>query len=352
MSSETRRRPQRLALTTVAGRSGMVRRCGLAAAAALLGALVMAQTPMALAQVPASAGADKPIRMVLPFPPGGPTDLVARVLAQRLSEQMGQPVLVDNKPGANGNLAAELVAKAPADGSVILYNTSSITLSPALYKKLNYEVRTDFAPVALTAVIPLVLEVHPSVPARTAAEFLAWVRANPGKATYGSAGNGNITHLAAFLLLQSQGLSATHVPYKGSAPALTDLVGGQTHFMVDTINSSAPFIKEGRLRALAVTSLKRSPVLPEVPTLHESVVPNMEVGAWQGVLVPARTPPEVVARLNSEINKALESAEVRNKLAAQGAQPLGSTPTEYGQYIRAELERWARVVQQTGAALD
>ena len=312
-------------------------------------ALGLGQAPAVLAQ---AGAADKPIRMVLPFPPGGPTDLVARVLAQRLSEQMGQPVLVDNKPGANGNLAAELVAKAPADGSVILYNTSSITLSPALYKKLSYDVRTDFAPVALTAVIPLVLEVHPSVPARTAQEFLAWVRANPGKVTYGSAGNGNITHLAAFLLLQSQGLTATHVPYKGSAPALTDLVGGQTHFMVDTINSSAPFVKEGRLRALAVTSLKRTQVLPDVPTLHETVVPNMEMGAWQGVLVPARTPLEVVARLNSEIQKALEAPEVRAKLALQGAQPLGSSPAEYGQYIRAEIERWARVVQQTGATLD
>ncbi len=295
---------------------------------------------------------DKPIRLVLPFPPGGPTDLVARVLAQKIGEQMGQPVLVENKPGANGNIAADMVAKAPADGYTVLYNTSSIALSATLYKKLNYDVRTDFAPIALTAVIPLVLAVHPSLPVYNVQEFLNHVKANPGKLTYGSAGNGNITHLGAYLLLHSRGLQATHAPYKGSAPALTDLVGGQTQFMTDTINSALPFIRDNRLRALAITSLKRTTVLPEAPTLNETVMPKFEVGAWQGMLVPAKTPSDIVKRLNAEVMKALNSPEVKAKLAVQGAEPLGSTPEEYGQYIQTEIARWGQVVKLTGATLD
>jgi tripartite-type tricarboxylate transporter receptor subunit TctC len=295
---------------------------------------------------------DKPVRLVLPFPPGGPTDLVARVLAQKVGEQMGQPVLVENKPGANGNIAADMVAKAPADGYTVLYNTSSIALSATLYKKLSYDVRTDFSPIALTAVIPLVLAVHPSLPVYNVQEFLNHVKANPGKLTYGSAGNGNITHLGAYLLLHSRGLQATHAPYKGSAPALTDLVGGQTQFMTDTINSALPFIRDNRLRALAVTSLKRTSVLPEAPTLNETVMPKFEVGAWQGMLVPAKTPSDIVKRLNAEVMKALNSPEVKAKLAVQGAEPLGSTPEEYGQYIQSEIARWGQVVKLTGATLD
>lgn len=316
-------------------------------AGALLLSIITALPVLAQGSYP-----DKPIKLVLAFPPGGPTDLVARVLAQKLGEQMGQSVVVDNKPGANGNIAADMVAKAPADGYTVFYNTSAVALSPALYKKLSYDVRTDFAPVALTAVIPLVLAVHPSVPVNNVQEFLSYVKANPGKLSYGSAGNGNITHLGAFLLLQSQGLSATHIPYKGSAPALIDIVAGQTQFITDTVNSALPFIKDKRLRALAVTSLKRTDVLPEVPTLDESGIRGFEVGAWQGVLVPARTSPDIVKRLNAEVMKALSSPDVKAKLAAQGAVPLGSTPAEYGAYIKSELERWGRVVQQTGASLE
>lgn len=308
---------------------------------------------MAAGPVLAQAGyPDKPIKLVLAFPPGGPTDLVARVLAQKLSEQMGQSVVVDNKPGANGNIAADFVAKAPADGYTVFYNTSAVALSPALYKKLNYDVRADFAPVALTAVIPLVLAVHPSLPVNTVQEFLDHVKANPGKLSYGSAGNGNITHLGAYLLLQGKGLTATHIPYKGSAPALTDLVGGQTQFITDTVNSALPFIKDKRLRALAVTSLKRTSVLPDVPTVNETVMAGFEVGAWQGMLVPAKTPPEIVRRLNAEILKALAASDVKAKLAVQGAEPLGSTPAEYGAYIKSEIERWDKAVKATGATLE
>lgn len=319
----------------------------LALASALLLSSVAAAPALAQGSYP-----DKPIKLVLAFPPGGPTDLVARVLAQKLTEQMGQSVVVDNKPGANGNIAADMVAKAPADGYTVFYNTSAVALSPALYKKLNYDVRADFAPVALTAVIPLVLAVHPSVPVNTVQEFLAYAKANPGKLSYGSAGNGNITHLGAFLLLQSQGLTATHIPYKGSAPALIDIVAGQTQFITDTVNSALPFIRDKRLRALAVTSLKRTEVLPDVPTLDETVARGFEVGAWQGVLVPAKTSPDIVKRLNAEVMKALAAPDVKAKLAVQGAVPLGSTPAEYGAYIQSELERWSQVVRQTGASLE
>jgi tripartite-type tricarboxylate transporter receptor subunit TctC len=190
------------------------------------------------------------------------------------------------------------------------------------------------------------------LPVSNVQEFLNYVKANPGKLTYGSAGNGNITHLGAYLLLHSRGLQATHAPYKGSAPALTDLVGGQTQFMTDTINSALPFIRDNRLRALAVTSLKRTTVLPEAPTLNETVMPKFEVGAWQGMLVPAKTPAEIVKRLNAEVMKALNSPDVKTKLAVQGAEPLGSTPEEYGQYIQSEITRWGQVVKLTGASLE
>jgi tripartite-type tricarboxylate transporter receptor subunit TctC len=294
----------------------------------------------------------QPVRMVIPFPPGGPTDLVGRVIAQALSEQLGQNVIVENKPGANANIAAELVARAPADGYTFMYNTSSLALSAVLYSKLNYDALKDFAPVALTAVVPMVLVVHPSVPAKTVPEFIDHLKKNPGKLVYGSAGNGNVTHLGAFQFLQANGLSATHVPYKGSSPALVDLAGGQTQFMTDTINSALPYIRDGRLRALAVTSARRSPVLPDVPTLQESGMAGFEVGAWQGVVMPAKTPPEIVNKLNAEITKALKNPAVLEKLAAQGAQPLGSTPEQYGAYLRSEIQRWGEVAKATGAKLD
>jgi tripartite-type tricarboxylate transporter receptor subunit TctC len=294
----------------------------------------------------------QPVRMVIPFPPGGPTDLVGRVIAQALSEQLGQNVIVENKPGANANIAAELVARAPADGYTFMYNTSSLALSAVLYSKLNYDALKDFAPVALTAVVPMVLVVHPSVPAKTVPEFIDLLKKNPGKLVYGSAGNGNVTHLGAFQFLQANGLSATHVPYKGSSPALVDLAGGQTQFMTDTINSALPYIRDGRMRALAVTSATRSPVLPDVPTLQESGMAGFEVGAWQGVVMPAKTPPEIVNKLNAEITKALKNPAVLEKLAAQGAQPLGSTPEQYGAYLRSEIQRWGEVAKATGAKLD
>lgn len=315
----------------------------------LLGLAAAACLPLA---VWAQAYPSKPITLLVPFPPGGPTDLVARVLAKKMSEQMGQSIVIDNKPGANGNIAAVAATKAAADGYTVLYNTSSITLSPALYKTLTYDVQRDLAPVALTAVVPLALVVNPSVPVNTAREFVNYAKANPGKLSYGSAGNGNVTHLAAFQLVKHHDIDATHVPYRGSAPADVDLVAGQIQFMTDTINSVMPFVKDKRLKLLAVTTSQRMSLFPDVPTLSETVMPGFEAGAWQGIMVPANTPKAVVQRLNTEINKALQSAEVKEKLALQGAEPLGSTPEEYGAYVKKELARWAAVVKATGVTLE
>jgi tripartite-type tricarboxylate transporter receptor subunit TctC len=305
--------------------------------------------PMAQAQ---PAYPSKPITLVVPFPPGGPTDLVARIVAQKMAEQMGQSIIVENRAGANGNIGSAWVAKSAADGYSVLYNTSSIALSPALYHNLSYDVQRDLAPVGLAATVPLGLVVTPSVPARNVKELLAYIKANPDKVSYGSAGNGNVTHLGAFLFLQANGLTAVHVPYKGSAPADIDLAGGQVQFMTDTVNSIASLVRDKRLRLLAVTTSKRVGLFPDVPTLAESGMPGFEVSAWQGLMVPANTPQSIVTRLNGELMKALRSPDVLKKLAAQGAIPLGSTPEQYGVYIKAELARWSGIVKQTGVSLN
>ncbi|QNP50655.1 tripartite tricarboxylate transporter substrate binding protein [Diaphorobacter aerolatus] len=301
----------------------------------------------------AQAWPTKPITLVVPFPPGGPTDMVARVLAQNVSEQLGQSMIVDNKPGANGNIGNAFVAKAAADGYTVLYNTSSIALSPALYKKLSYNVNTELAPVVLTAVVPLALVVNPDkVKANTVADYVQFAKAQNGRISYGSAGNGNVTHLAAFQFAQHFGIEATHVPYKGSAPADVDLVAGQIDFLTDTINSVSAFIKDGKLKLLAVSTPKRLPNFPQAPTLAESGMTGYESGAWQGVMVPVKTPKDVVDRLNTAFNKALKDPEVLKKLAIQSTEPLGSTPAEYGAYVKKEIARWDSVVKSTGVSLD
>jgi tripartite-type tricarboxylate transporter receptor subunit TctC len=291
----------------------------------------------------------KPVRMILAFPPGGPTDIVARVLGARLTEQLGQQVLVDNKPGAGGNIGAELAAKAPNDGYTIFYNTSAIVINPALYGRANYDTLKDFVPVVLTAAIPMVLVVHPKMPVKMMKEFVDYVKSKPGQINYSSSGSGTITHLASAMLAAQMGFSAQHIAYKGSAPGLVDLAAGQTQFMTDTINTALPYVKDGRLRAIAVTSAKRSSVLPDMPTFAESGLPGFDAAAWQGVVVPAGTPSEIVARLNTELNRALADPGVRARLAVQGADPIGGTPVEYAAYIRAEMPRWAKAVKDSGA---
>jgi tripartite-type tricarboxylate transporter receptor subunit TctC len=295
---------------------------------------------------------NKPIRMVVAFPPGGPTDIVSRVIAQRLSEQLGQQVIIDNKPGAGGNIAAELIANAPADGYTLFYNTSAIVIGPALYSKVNYDTLKDFAPVALTASVPMVLAVNPNLPARSVKEFLDLARSKPGQLNYSSSGTGTITHLASAMLSTQTGIQTQHVPYKGSAPGLVDLASGQTQFMIDTINTVLPYVRDGRLRGLAVSSMKRSSVLPDLPTLHESGLSGFDASAWQGIMAPAATSSDIVQRLNTEVNKALAHPEVRAKLAAQGADVLGGTSAEYAAHLRSELPRWAKAVKDSGAKAD
>jgi len=294
----------------------------------------------------------KPVRMIIAFPPGGPTDILARVTAQKLSEQLGQQVLVDNKPGAGGNIGAEQAARAQPDGYTIFYNTSAIVIGPALYAKVNYDTLKDFAPVILTAAIPMVLMVNPNLSARSVKEFIDLAKARPGQLNYGSSGTGTITHLASAMFSTQAGIQTQHVPYKGSAPALVDLAAGQVQFMTDTINTGLPYIKDGRMRGLAVTSLKRSVLLPELPTFNESGLTGFEASAWQGIVVPTGTPPEIIARLNTETNRALQNADLRAKLAAQGADALGGTPAEYAAYIRSEMPRWARAIKDSGAKAE
>ena len=295
----------------------------------------------------------KPIRMLLAFPPGGPTDINARVFAQKLSEQTGQQVLVDNKPGAGGNLAATEAAKAPADGYTIFYNTSAIAIAPALYSSIQYDPVKDFAPVALTATVPLVLAINPGLPAKNLQEFVAHAKANPGKLNYASSGTGTITHLSGALFASQMGLQMQHIPYKGSAPALIDVVGGQTQMMVDTVSTVLPYARDNRLRPLAVAMPRRLAVLPDVPTLEEAAnLPGFEMSAWQGILVPAATPKEMVAKLNAEVNKAVQNPDLRQKLAAGGSELLGGTPEQYAAYIRSELQRWTKVVRDAGAKVD
>lgn len=289
-----------------------------------------------------------PITMIVPFPPGGPTDLIARVMAQQLSSQLGQTIIVDNKGGANGTIGMGAAAAAKADGYTLLYNTSSIALAPNLFKKLTFDPVKDFEPVSSTAVIPLVLLIHPSVPANNLKEFVAYAKGKPGQLSYASAGMGNITHLGAFLFNQASGIDAVHVPYRGSAPAMVDLVGGQVQYGTNTLNDSLPFIKDGRLKALAITSKERSPKLPDVPTLAETEIPGFEVGAWQGIVAPAGTPKSIIERLNVEVLKALKSDFVKTQLSEQGAQPLGSSPAEYGAYIKSEIKRFGDIIKAAG----
>jgi tripartite-type tricarboxylate transporter receptor subunit TctC len=280
---------------------------------------------------------NRPLRMIVPFPPGGPTDLVSRVIAEAMSADLGQPVVIENKAGANGNVGVEFVAKSPGDGYTLIYNTSAVAISPALYPKLGYDIRKDLLPVCLTATVPLALVIHPSIPAKTVQEFIAYAKANPGKLSYASTGVGSVTHLGAF---------------RGSAPALTALAGNHVHFMTDTVNSSVPFVTGGQLRGLAVLGTKRVSLVPDLPTLAEVGMKDFEIGAWQGIMVPSGTPKPVIDRLNAAIMKALASDVVKEKLAVQGATILGSTPEAYRDYIEAEIVRWAAVVKESGAKAE
>lgn len=302
---------------------------------------------------PAQSGyPSKPLRMVIGFPAGGPTDNIARLLAVKLSGLLGQPVVIENRPGANAVLAADAVARAPADGYTLLYNTSSFALSAALSPKLPYRPLNDFTGVALTAAAPMVLIVNNDFKANNVRQFIEQLKSSPGKFSYGSAGTGTITHVVPAQLLQTAGLDAVHIPYKGSAPALIDLFGGQIQFAVDAMSSALPFIRDGRVRALAVTSKERIASLPDVPTISESWIPAYEASAWQGLMLPAAVPQAIVTRLNRDLLTVLAMPDVRAQMVKQGTDPLGSTPEAYNAFVLKEIERWSKVARTGSITLD
>lgn len=296
---------------------------------------------------------NKPIRIVVPFAAGGTTDFLARAIAQDLGTSMGTTVVVDNRPGAGGNIGSDLVAKSVPDGYTLLLGTvGTHAINASLYKKMPYDTVKDFAPISLVASVPNILAVHPSVPAKSVKELIALAKAKPGVLAFASSGNGSSIHLSGELFKSMTDVDMVHVPYKGSGPALTDLVGGQVQLMFDNMPSSFPHVKAGRLRALAVTSPKRSPAAPDVPTIAEAGVPGYESVAWFGILAPAGTPPEIVKKLNTEIAKTLKSPEVMTRLASQGAEPVSNTPEQFAAYIKSEMTKWAKVVKTSGAQVD
>ena len=295
----------------------------------------------------------KPVRLVVPFPPGGTTDILARAVAQKLSETWGQQVIVDNRPGAGGNIGSELVAKSAPDGYTLLMGTvGTHAINPSLYAKMPYDHVKDFTPVILVAGVPNVLVVNPSLPVNSVSELIAYGKANPNKLNFASSGNGTSIHLSGELFRTMTGVQMTHVPYKGSSPALTDLIAGQVQLMFDNLPSSLQFIKAGKLRALAVTSAERSSALPDVPTLAESGLPGFEASSWFGVLAPAGTPNDIVAKLNTAIAGWLATADAKEKLAAQGAIAAGGAPDAFVRHIAAESAKWAKVVKASGAHVD
>lgn len=311
-------------------------------------ALFTLSTQIALAQSYPS----KPIRMVVAFSAGGPADVNARLFAQKMSQSLGQPIIVENKPGAGGNIAAIEVAKSPADGSTLFYNTAGIVIAPALYVKPGYDPLKDFAPVALTATIPLVLVLNPAFPARDARELIAYIKANPGKVNYASGSPGSTPHLAMAQIALQLDLKMNHIPYKGSAPALSDVVAGHVEMMIEPINTILPFVRDNRLRSVAILSQKRSALLPDLATFQEVTGIPFEASSWQGLLVPAGTPKEVIARLNAEVNKALQDPDLLQRFAATGSEPMGGTSEQYGSYLRSEVVRWAKVVKDAGVKID
>jgi len=320
----------------------VLHRFALGALLALFAAIASAQTYPA-----------KPIRLVVPFPPGGATDILARDVAQKLTEAWGQQVIVDNRPGAGGNIGSELVAKSAPDGYTLEMGTvGTHAINASLYAKMPYDHVKDFAPVILVAGVPNVLVVNPAVPANSVAELIEYAKANPGKLNFASSGNGTSIHLSGELFKVMAGVQMTHVPYKGSAPALQDLLGGQVQLMFDNLPPSLPQIKAGKLRALAVTSVARAPALPDVPTMAEAGLPGYEASSWFGVLAPAGTPPAIVAKLNSEIAKWLATPEAKEKLSKQGANAAGGTPEDFAKHIAAETTKWAKVVKDSGAKID
>ena len=315
--------------------------------------LVTALLPVASGMAGAQAYPVKPVRMVVPFPAGGATDIVGRLIAQKLTESWGQQVIVDNRGGAGGTIGSDVAAKSAPDGYTMLVGTSSThAIAPSLYSKLAYDPVRDFAPVTLVASATILLAVHPSLPARNVRELIALAKKKPNALSFASSGNGGISHLIGEHFKSVGGIEMLHVPYKGDTPALIDLVSGQVHLMFGTAVSFLPYVKAGRLNALAVTNPQRSPIAPDVPTVAESGLPGFEALQWFGIFVPAGTSRDIVARLNAEIVKIARLPDIRERMTSLGADAVGNTPEQFAAFLKADTAKWAKVVKASGAKIE
>lgn len=295
----------------------------------------------------------KPIKFVVPYPPGGASDVTARILGQKLSEAYGQPVIIENRPGANGNIALDAVAKSAPDGyTIVMGNVGPNAINAGLYKTLPFDPIASFAPVTLTSTVPIVLLVNPSLPAKDAKDLVAYIKANPGKTNFASGGNGSATHLTAEMFKSMAGLDIQHVPYKGDAAAMTALMSGDVTMAFATIVAATPQIKGGRVKAIGIASKKRAGAFPDVPTISDSGLPGFESTSWGGVLAPAGTPPEIIASLHSQFVRILRMPDVAEKIAGLGADIVGSSSAEFGDYLKSEIAKWSGVIKTSGATVD
>jgi tripartite-type tricarboxylate transporter receptor subunit TctC len=295
---------------------------------------------------------ERPVRMIVAVPPGGPADILARLVGPRLTEALGQTVVIDNRPGANGNIAYEMAARAAPDGYTFVLVAAGVVINPSLYREVRYDPLRDFAAVTHGVSVPNILVVHPSVPAASVSELVALAKKQPGRLAFASAGNGTSGHLALELFKQRAGIDVTHVPYKGGGPALSELVAGQVQALFSLALAATQQVKAGKARALAITSGKRSVVAPELPTVAESGFPGYEVVGWFGWLAPAKTPRDIVARLNSEIVKTLNLPDVRERLLSQSSEPVGDSPQSFGAFMKSERAKWAEVIKRGGIRMD
>lgn len=315
----------------------------------LVAVLVIVLASLAVNEVAAQQYPSKPIRLIVPFTPGGTTDILSRIVGQKLSSAMGAQVVIDNRPGAGGNIGAELAAKAAPDGYTLFMGPSgTLSVNPSLYTKLLFDPIQDFAPIALLAMVPSMLVVHPSLPVKSLKELIDYAKARPGQLNYGSSGAGGQPFLAVEYLKLMAGLNIVEIRYKGGAPLTTDLIAGQISLTITGIPTLLPHVKSGRLRALAVSSAKRSAAVPDLPTISEAGLPGYDATAWYGILAPAGTPKAIIAKLNAELNKGIKQPDVADRLDAEGVETVGSTPEEFAAFIKTESERWSKVIKAAG----